>query len=148
MVTPKHPLRSVFHTSLLLHNLNKEAERRTGLSIVQWSILDHLIGMPATSAQELSEAAGIHPSTLSQALKRLLRKELIFVAEDPRDSRKKIISLTRQGKDALDRSSRPMQQIAADLAPAESALYRVEECLGRVLIVKRLDQSEGGPSDS
>ncbi len=129
MATSKHPLKSVFHVSLLLHNLNKEAERRTGLSIVKWSILKHLIEMPATSAQELSEAVKLHPSTLTQSLKRLVRKKLIFVSEDPRDSRKKIISLTRKGKDALDHSDRVMEQIATDLSSVQNELYSIEDLL-------------------
>lgn len=122
----KHPLNSVFHISLLLHNLNKEAERRAGLSIVQWSILRHLIDMPGTSAQELSDAVKLHPSTLTQTLKRLIRKEFILVSEDPRDSRKKLISLTRKGKDTLDQSNSQMDQIRADLAKIENDLYAVE----------------------
>jgi DNA-binding MarR family transcriptional regulator len=129
MTSSRHPLNSVFHLSVLLHNLNKEAERKTGLSIVQWSILRHLIEMPASSAQELSDAAKLHPSTLSQALKRLGRKDLIFVSEDPRDSRKKVISLTRKGKEALDRSGPQMEQIASGLFGIEGELYAVENGL-------------------
>lgn len=129
MTSSKHPLKSVFHVSLLLHHLNKEAERRTGLSIVQWSILKHLIEMPATSAQELSEAVRLHPSTLTQSLKRLIRKELIFASDDPRDSRKKIISLTRKGKDALDQSDQQMKRLATDLAVVENELYSIEDRL-------------------
>lgn len=129
MVDHKHPLKSAFHVSLLLHNLNKEAERRTGLSIVQWSILKHVLEMPGTSAQELSDAARLHPSTLSHSLKRLTRKELILVLEDPRDSRKKIISLTRNGKEALDQAENQMEEIASNLSLAEKELYFLEECL-------------------
>jgi|GEM_PF-1132078 len=129
MAAHRHPLKSVFHVSLLLHNLNKEAERRTGLSIVQWSLLKHVLEMPGTSAQELSEAVKLHPSTLSQSLKRLIRKELILVLEDPRDSRKKVISLTRNGKEALDQAERQMKEIAASLTRAEKELYFLEECL-------------------
>lgn len=129
MVAHRHPLKSVFHVSLLLHNLNKEAERRTGLSIVQWSILKHVLEMPGTSAQELSDVLRLHPSTLSQSLKRLIRKELILVLEDPRDSRKKIISLTRNGKEALDQSEKQMEEIATSLVRAEKELYFLEECL-------------------
>jgi len=129
MVAPKHPLKSMFHLSLLLHNFNKEAERRTGLSIVQWTILKHLIDMPAASAQELSDAVRLHPSTLTQSMKRLIRKGLIFVSEDPRDSRKKIISLTRNGKNTLDHSNIQMEEIASGLAAIESDLYVVESGL-------------------
>ncbi len=129
MAAHKHPLKSVFHVSLLLHNLNKEAERLTGLSIVQWSILKHVLEMPGTSAQELSDALKLHPSTLSQSLKRLIRKELLLVLEDPRDSRKKVISLTRNGKGALDQAEKQMGKIASRLASAEKELYLLEECL-------------------
>jgi len=129
MAAHKHPLKSIFHVSLLLHNLNKEAERRTGLSIVQWSILKHVLEMPGTSAQELSDAVKLHPSTLSQSLKRLIRKELILVLADPRDSRKKIISLTRKGKDALDQAETQMEEIASNLSRAEKELYFLEDCL-------------------
>ena len=129
MGMPKHPLTSVSQVSILLHNLNKEAERTTGLSIVQWSILKHVLEMPGTSAQELSEAAGLHPSTLSQSLKLLIRKEFILVIEDPRDSRKKIISLARNGKSMLDQAQKPMDEIASKLAPVEKELYALEECL-------------------
>lgn len=142
METPKHPLKSVFHLSLLLHNLNKEAEKRTGLSIVQWSILKHLLEMPATSALELSDALRLHPSTLSQSLKRLVRKKLILVSEDPRDSRKKTISLTRHGKDVLDRSELQMRQMATDLARIEPALYAVEDGLAS-LRYRAFQQMEG-----
>jgi DNA-binding MarR family transcriptional regulator len=129
MAEPRHPLKSVFHVSLLLHNLNKEAERRTGLSIAQWAVLKCLLEMPASSAQELSEAAKLHPSTLSQSLKRLIRKNLIFVTDDPRDSRKKIISLTRKGKDALDSSDREMERLTSGLLTIEAELYAVERGL-------------------
>ncbi len=122
----KHPLKSVFHVSLLLHNLNKEAERRTGLSIVQWSLLKHLLEMPGASAQELSDAVKLHPSTLSQSFKRLVRKELILILEDPRDSRKKIISLTRKGKETLDRVENQMEEIASTLTLAKKELYFLE----------------------
>ncbi len=129
MDNPQHPLKSVFNVGLLLHNLNKEAERKTGLSIVQWSILKYLIEMPATSAQELSEAVRLHPSTLTQSLKRLSRKDLIIVTEDPRDLRKKIISLTRNGKKILDYSDQQMEQIAKPLTEIRNELFIVENFL-------------------
>lgn len=125
----RHPLRSAFHVSLLLHNLNKEAERRTGLSIVQWAVLKQLLEMPATSAQELSDAVKLHPSTLTQSLKRLVRKGLIFVSEDPRDSRKKIISLARRGKDTLDKLEGEMEQIAIRLSDIQDSLDTIEQHL-------------------
>jgi DNA-binding MarR family transcriptional regulator len=134
MAQAKHPLKSVFQVSLLLHNLNKEAERRVGVSIVQWTILKHLVEMPATSAQELSDAVKLHPSTLTQSLKRLLRKKLIFVSEDPRDSRKKVIVLTRMGKTILDQAEQQMDQLATELAAVETELYSIEDHLSTLRV--------------
>jgi len=89
--------------SLAFHNLNKAVEAELGLSLVQYHLLFHLRDMPGISPQSLAKAVGMHASTLTQSLKRLGKKEFLFVGEDPRDSRKKIITLTRLGKAAIDR---------------------------------------------
>lgn len=85
-----------------LQNLNRAAEARLGLSLVQFHLLSTLRDMPGCSPQRLADAAGLHPSTLTQSLKRLQRKDALFVGVDPRDSRKKILSLTRTGRDLAD----------------------------------------------
>jgi DNA-binding MarR family transcriptional regulator len=126
---PKHPLKAAFRLSLLLHNLNKEAERRAGLSIVQWTILEQLMEMPGVSALELSDAVNLHPSTLTQALKRLIRKGFIVASEDPRDSRKKVVALTRQGKLALDRAGGEMEKLAFRLSTVQNELDAIEKQL-------------------
>lgn len=89
--------------SLTFHHLNKAAEARLGLSLVQFHLLEALREMPGCSPLRLAEVSGVHASTLTQSLKRLERKGLLFTAEDPRDSRKKILGITRKGKQALDR---------------------------------------------
>ncbi len=101
-------LLSLFHIGLSIQNLNKVWERKLGLSLVQWCLLKHLIDMPAVSALSLAKAVGVHPSTLSQTLKRLERRQFIHIAEDPKDSRKKVISITRLGKEALDRTTQTL----------------------------------------
>lgn len=88
--------------SLAFHNLNKGAETHLGLSLVQYYVLATVRDMPGCSPQDLAEAVGMHPSTLTQSLKRLQRKKVVFVAEDPKDSRKKIISMTREGREYLE----------------------------------------------
>lgn len=129
----KNPLQSLIHVGLLLHNLNKESERKSGLSLVQWSILSQLMSMPAVSAQVLSEKVKLHPSTLTQTLKRLIRKKWIFVSEDPRDSRKKMISLTREGKLALDRSAEHISRLTTALTLMKGELSQLESCLAKLL---------------
>lgn len=109
---------SAFQLSLNFQRVNKDTERRVGVSLIQWCILKRLLELPATSAHALAEAVGVHPSSLTQSLKRLSRKRLVFVGADPRDSRKKIISITREGKSAVERVEQVMEAIAAQLEGA------------------------------
>ncbi len=84
-------------------HLNKQVETELGLSLIQYHLLEKIRHRPACSPQRLAEAAGIHPASLTQSLKRLQKKGLIFVHMDPRDSRKKVIGLRPQGSAFLKR---------------------------------------------
>ncbi len=97
--------------SLAFHNLNKTAESKLGLSLVQYHLLLALRDLPGCSPQVLADAAGMHPSTLTQSLKRLQRKEAVFVADDPKDSRKKILSLTRKGHELMSVFDRGIEEL-------------------------------------
>ena len=120
---------SFFHVGISLHNFNKKAEREFGISLVQWRLLKQLIDMPAVSAFNLAKAVGVHPSTLTQTLRRLEIKKYIFIAEDPKDSRKKVISLTRQGKNILDRVEIQIGEWKVNLLPVREDLLRVRTLL-------------------
>lgn len=100
--------------NLAFHNLNKGAELRLGLSLVQYYLLTILRDMPGCSPQRLADAAGMHPSTLTQSLKRLRRKQTVFVGEDPKDSRKKILSMTRNGCELLDQFSKGIGELLSN----------------------------------
>ncbi|MGK5081806.1 MarR family transcriptional regulator [Bdellovibrionota bacterium FG-1] len=95
--------------SLAFHNLNKSAENKLSLSLVQYHLLATLRDMPGCSPQKLADAVGMHPSTLTQSLKRLLRKGAIFIGEDPKDSRKRILGMTRTGSELLYHFSQGIQ---------------------------------------
>ena len=97
--------------SLAFHNLNKTAETKLGLSLVQYYLLSTLRDMPGCSPQKLAETLGMHPSTLTQSLKRLQKKESIFVGEDSKDSRKKILTMTRNGSERLKTFSAGIKQL-------------------------------------
>ncbi len=92
-------LRGLVRISLAIHNLNKSAEQSLGLSLVQYHVLTALLELPGCTPLELANASGVHPSTLTQTLKILDRKDLIFVDKHPKDSRKKILVATRKGRD-------------------------------------------------
>lgn len=125
----ERPLFSLFHIGNSIQTLNKRSEKRTGLSLVQWCFLKYLIDMPASSAQKLAKAVGVHPSTLTQTLKRLERKGFIFITEDPIDSRRKLISITRSGRDSLESTSSIIKEWSKDLSTLGSDLSRVRSYL-------------------
>ncbi|MBS1958170.1 MAG: MarR family transcriptional regulator [Bdellovibrionales bacterium] len=109
--------------SLAFHNLNKGAESHLGLSLVQYYLLMMLRDMPGCSPQKLAVAVGMHPSSLTQSLKRLKKKRALYVAEDPKDSRKKILSLSREGLELLEKFSSGFR----DLFKEGEFLDRVQE---------------------
>jgi DNA-binding MarR family transcriptional regulator len=112
------PIRALVQVGLAIHNLNKAAEQRLGLSLVQCHVLSALLELPGCSQQELALASGVHPSTLTQTLKILERKGFIFVDEHPKDSRKKILLATRQGKVARRSFEAGIERVLAQLSPA------------------------------
>lgn len=129
---PHDLLQSALRVGHLIQNLNQEAERHAGLTLTQWSILRHLIARPSISARQLSEVLRLHPSTLTQALKRLTRKQLICVADDPRDSRRRVISLTREGKRTLERTEPAVRKLTDSLALVQGELAAVERGLEKL----------------
>lgn len=106
--------------------LNKKTERALGMSLVQWCLLRQLVDLSGISALALSKKIGVHPSTLTQALKRLEKKGWISVCDDPLDSRRRLIALTRNGFDQMNQVSRAVTKLATcfDDARAELALSR------------------------
>ncbi len=104
--------------SLAFHNINKTLESEIGLSLVQYHLLHHLRDRPGISPQVLAKVAGMHASTLTQSLKRLSKKGLLYVGDDPKDSRKKLITLTASGKAAIDRFEAMAEQILPPSAPS------------------------------
>lgn len=84
-----------------IQQLNKEVEQSCGLSLVQWHVLSNLVRMPATSPQLLANTIGITPGSLTQTLARLENKKWLFICEDSRDARKKMVSITRLGKQTV-----------------------------------------------
>ncbi len=125
----ENELLGLFRISISIHNFNKILERELGLSLVQWCLLNKLIDMPAASAFALAKGVGVHPSTLTQSLKRLEKKGFVFVTDDPRDSRKKMISLTRNGQEALKTAATKITSWRKKFAPVKNELAKVQDHL-------------------
>lgn len=128
---------SLFHLTLVLHHLNKDVERKFKLSLVQLFVLLKLRQLPGVSAQVLASAVGVHPSTLSQTLRRLSRKEFVFVTEDPKDSRKKILALTKRGKESIDLVYRDLKEVFTSVKYARESKNTIESSLGYLSKVRK-----------
>lgn len=106
----QHPVSELLVQDLIrvgvaIQRMNKHFERELNLSLVQYCVLKCLLDMPGISAHVLADTVGVHPSTLTQSIRRLSKKGYLFIDVDPLDSRKKIISITRDGKRAIDSAS-------------------------------------------
>jgi len=110
------PLFSLFQIGNSIQAFNKRSEKKLGLSLVQWCLLKRLIDMPATPAHSLAASVGVHPSSLTQTLKRLERKKLIFIICDPKDSRKKLISITRAGMELVQKTETELEKCSEELS--------------------------------
>jgi DNA-binding MarR family transcriptional regulator len=124
--------------NLQLHQINKRLETQYGVSLVQWSLLTTLQTMPAVSQHVLAKAIGITTGSLTQALVRLEKKKFIFTCDDPNDARKKMISLTRQGKEFLERAEILYQKIFSELHRVQPSLIQINGYL-KTKVKTRLD---------
>jgi DNA-binding MarR family transcriptional regulator len=101
--------------STSFQRLNKRVEEQIGLSIVQFHLLRTLKEHPGISSLELARATRLHPSTLTQSLRRLVRKGFVFIDKDPRDSRRTILTATRQGRNAIIKFTATFPKLMGDI---------------------------------
>ncbi|MGE3973544.1 MAG: MarR family winged helix-turn-helix transcriptional regulator [Bdellovibrionales bacterium] len=125
----EQPLADLLKVNLLFQKMNKTLEDKIGLSLVQWFLLWTLKSMPAIGPLGLARALGITQGSLTQSLRRLSGKNLILVCDDPKDARKKIISLTRVGKRVLDKSTVDFEFIFEDLKKLDGELSEIKNYL-------------------
>jgi DNA-binding MarR family transcriptional regulator len=85
-----------------MQSINKSLEAKHGLSIVQWSFMQKLADMPSITPRVMATTLGLTPGTLTQTISRLQKKKYISVIADPKDARKKLITLTRLGANVLN----------------------------------------------
>lgn len=123
------PLFTLLNISISIHNINKKLERSFGLSLVQWCVLLQISENPCISANTLSNFVGVHPSSLTQTLKRLERKRMIIVTEDPLDSRKKVISITKAGHTRTKSLEKSLESWISSLYSETNTLEKLKKNL-------------------
>ncbi|MDE1170743.1 MAG: MarR family transcriptional regulator [Verrucomicrobium sp.] len=124
--------RALAEIAQAIQRLNKACDQRHGLSITQWLVLRALVDRPAASPFVLAAALDIHPSTLTPMLARLEGKGFVFVAEDPRNLRRKMISITREGRRALGAASDGISALLRANAAQSRRLHAVRDWLNAI----------------
>ncbi|MBF0363374.1 MAG: MarR family transcriptional regulator [Oligoflexia bacterium] len=120
--------------SLKIQQLNKKMEKQFGMSLTQWYVLNALVDLPGVSPVKLSQVVGISPGSLTQSLKRLANKKWITIVSDHSDNRRKLISITREGKNARDTIDYKLLQIKKTLTPLLTPLDELKKILSSSMI--------------
>lgn len=133
--------------SLTLQNINKTMETKCGLSVVQWSLLKTLLNMPAVSPMFLAKALGVTPGTLTQTLTRLDRKKYLFMCDDPTDARKKMISITRLGRDMLTSIDQEYERIFSEIDSIKDDVEHIHHYLNTKVKNRLKSKNEAGDDE-
>lgn len=100
--------------------------RELGVTGPQRLVLRVIGQSPGTSPRELADTLGLHPSTLTGVLVRLVRDRLIERREDPDDHRRAQIWLSDEGR-RIDRVQRGTVEAAVRRALARADRKTIEE---------------------
>lgn len=125
----EEPLSNLMALNLTFQAINKILEAKYGLSIVQWTFLKTLAEMPAIAPLALARVLKVTAGTLSQTTVRLEKKKYLFVCGNPKDARKKMISLTRSGKEALNSIDKNYKLIFSGIQNVSNELKAIETFL-------------------
>ena len=90
-------------------------EKECGLSSAQLWMMWELFNAPGLRVSELAKILSIHPSTCSNMLDKLQKKELISRDRSDTDQRSVHLNLTEKGTSLLAKAPRPAQGVLADV---------------------------------
>lgn len=121
-----------------LTRVSRRMERTVGVTGPQRMVV-RLVGQhPGISAGDLARTLHVHPSTLTEVLRRLTDRGVLERTQDPADARRALFRLTRRGLelDAMRRGTGESRVRVAlvslseqDLAAAARVLARLAEAL-------------------
>ena len=90
-------------------------EKECGLSSAQLWMMWELFNAPGLRVSELARILSIHPSTCSNMLDKLQKKEFISRDRSEKDQRSVHLNLTDTGAQLLAKAPRPAQGVLADV---------------------------------
>ena len=88
----------------------ESVERDLRISAAQLFVMSELARAPDQSVKDLAQLTMTTHSTVSEVVSGLLAKGLLTRTVDPKDARRSVLRLTRQGSALLRRSPRAIQQ--------------------------------------
>ena len=92
---------------LLRFEMRQEAVE--GLSVPQFRVLAFLDRNPGTSLSSVAEFVGVANATASSMVDRLVRRGLVLREGNPRERRRIMLELTREGASLLEGASRAVK---------------------------------------
>jgi DNA-binding MarR family transcriptional regulator len=105
-----------------------------GVGIMEWRVLAMLAPIEGASANDISHISGVDKSAISRASQSLVKRGLIAGADDPKDNRRTLLSLTDEGRalhDRIIRASAAREQLLLDgFSPSDRA--ELFQLLGRL----------------
>jgi len=108
----------------------------TGMCFSDFAILEAVLHKGPLPVNTAAKLVNLTSGSMTTAVDRLERRGLVRRETDPADRRTRVVHLTREGRDLIERvfarHSTDMEQLAAALRPAErETLLRLLRKLGR-----------------
>lgn len=124
-MTPEACARAVMETVPMVMRCIRAEMRRHGaplLSVPQFRALAFLDRNPGACLSRVADHLGVTTATASVIIDRLVRRGLLVRADDPRERRRLVLTLTPAGLEHLDQARSAtrswMAEVLAPLAPA------------------------------
>ncbi|MBP2370600.1 MarR family winged helix-turn-helix transcriptional regulator [Pseudonocardia parietis] len=92
----------------------------------QFAVLSAIRAYPDSDQSSLAGAVALDTSTMADVCRRMERRGLITRTESPRDARRKILSLTDDGDEALEEATRRTRRLDRELLAAVPEERRTE----------------------
>jgi len=149
-ITPEGCARTVVETvPMVMRFIRAEMRRQRAsvLSVPQLRVLAFLDGNPGACLFHVADHLGVTRPTTSVIVDRLVRRGLLLRAEDPRERRRIVLTLTPRGARLLEQARIATRSWMADLlAPLpRPMLRRIEEGINLLgSAFKQADGSNGG----
>lgn len=103
MLQKKSIMRSISHARRIWCNMMKQIAREEGIPDSYRQIIMFLSHNPGACQRDIAEFSGVTTSAINQAVKSMLKEQLIYKKTDSSDKRNTCLFLTEKGGQAAER---------------------------------------------